>query len=59
VGIEFISLLMLAAFVLLIIVLGMPIGFATGLIAVVFCAAFADLDSLAIVTFRTYGFVNS
>jgi tripartite ATP-independent transporter DctM subunit len=58
-GIELISLLMLAAFVLLIIVLGMPIGFATGLIAVVFCALFADLDSLAIVTFRTYGFVNS
>ena len=58
-GIELISLLMLAAFVLLIIVLGMPIGFATGLIAVVFCAVFADLDSLAIVTFRTYGFVNS
>jgi len=58
-GIEVISLLMLAAFVLLIIVLGMPIGFATGLIAVVFCAVFADFDSLAIVTFRTYGFVNS
>jgi tripartite ATP-independent transporter DctM subunit len=58
-GIEVISLLMLAAFVLLIIVLGMPVAFATGLIAVVFCAAFADLDSLAIVTFRTYGFVNS
>ena len=58
-GIELISLLMLAAFVVLIIVLGMPIGFATGLIAVVFCAVFADLDSLAIVTFRTYGFVNS
>ena len=58
-GIATISLLMLAAFVLLIIVLGMPIAFATGLIAVVFCALFADLDSLAIVTFRTYGFVNS
>jgi tripartite ATP-independent transporter DctM subunit len=58
-GIESISLLLLGAFVLLIIVLGMPIAFATGLIAVVFCAAFADLDSLAIVTFRTYGFVNS
>jgi len=58
-GIETIPLLMLAAFVLLIIVLGMPIAFATGLIAVVFCALFADLDSLAIVTFRTYGFVNS
>ena len=58
-SIELISLLMLAAFVLLILVLGMPIAFATGLIAVVFCAAFADLDSLAIVTFRTYGFVNS
>jgi tripartite ATP-independent transporter DctM subunit len=58
-GIELISLLMLAAFVLLILVLGMPIAFATGLIAVVFCAVFADIDSLAIVTFRTYGFVNS
>lgn len=58
-GIEAISLLMLASFVLLIIVLGMPIAFATGLIAVVFCAVFADLNSLAIVTFRTYGFVNS
>ncbi|MES1264162.1 MAG: TRAP transporter large permease subunit, partial [Variovorax sp.] len=58
-GIEGISLLLLAAFVLPIIVLGMPIAFATGLIAVVFCAVFADLDSLAIVTFRTYGFVNS
>ncbi len=58
-GIEVISLLMLAAFVLLILVLGMPIGFATGLIAVVFCALFADISSLAIVTFRTYGFVNS
>jgi tripartite ATP-independent transporter DctM subunit len=58
-SIGIISLLMLAAFVLLIIVLGMPIAFATGLIAVVFCALFADLDSLAIVTFRTYGFVNS
>ncbi|MFY7959892.1 MAG: TRAP transporter large permease [Elsteraceae bacterium] len=58
-GIEVISLLMLAAFVLLIIVLGMPIGFATGLIAVVFCGLFADINSLAIVTFRTYGFVNS
>ena len=58
-GIESISLLLLGTFVLLIIILGMPIAFATGLIAVVFCAVFADLDSLAIVTFRTYGFVNS
>jgi len=58
-GIELISLLLLGAFVFLIIVLGMPIGFATGLIAVVFCLAFRDFNSLAIVTFRTYGFVNS
>lgn len=58
-GIEVISLLMLASFLVLILVLGMPIGFATGLIAVVFCAVFADFRSLAIVTFRTYGFVNS
>jgi len=58
-GIELISILMLLSFVLLILILGMPIGFATGLIAVVFCFAFADIRSLAIVTFRTYGFVNS
>ena len=58
-SIELISILMLASFVVLILILGMPIGFATGLIAVVFCSAFADINSLAIVTFRTYGFVNS
>jgi len=58
-GIQTISLLMLAAFVLLIIVIGMPIGFATGLIAVVFCIVFRDVDALSIITFRTYGFVNS
>ena len=58
-SIELISILMLASFVVLILILGMPIGFATGLIAVVFCTAFADINSLAIVTFRTYGFVNS
>src|SRR5262245_9136543 len=58
-SIALISLLMLGAFVLLIIVAGMPIGFATGFIAVVFCAVFADFNSLAIVTFRSYGFVNS
>jgi tripartite ATP-independent transporter DctM subunit len=58
-GIELISLLMLAAFVLLILVMGMPIAFATGLIAVVFCIAFADFDNLIIMTFRTYGLVNS
>lgn len=58
-SIELISILMLASFVVLILILGMPIGFATGLIAVIFCTAFADINSLAIVTFRTYGFVNS
>jgi tripartite ATP-independent transporter DctM subunit len=58
-SIEIISLLMLASFVVLIMIMGMPIGFATGLIAVIFCAAFADINSLAIITFRTYGFVNS
>ena len=58
-SIELISILMLASFIVLILILGMPIGFATGLIAVVFCSAFADINSLAIVTFRTYGFVNS
>ncbi len=58
-SIELISILMLASFIVLILILGMPIGFATGLIGVVFCTAFADINSLAIVTFRTYGFVNS
>ncbi len=54
-----ISLLMLAGFVVLIFGLGTPIGFATGLIAVIFCVLFRDIDALSIVTFRTYGFVNS
>jgi tripartite ATP-independent transporter DctM subunit len=58
-SIETISLLMLACFVLSIIVLGMPIAFATGLVAVIFCVVFRDVDSLAIITFRTYGFINS
>ncbi|BBK36655.1 hypothetical protein STAQ_17330 [Allostella sp. ATCC 35155] len=58
-SINTISLLMLAAFVVLIFGLGMPIGFATGLVAVIFCVAFRDIDALAIITFRTYGFINS
>ncbi|MFO0292603.1 MAG: TRAP transporter large permease subunit [Rhodospirillales bacterium] len=58
-SIETISLLMLACFVLFIIVLGMPIAFATGLIAVIFCVVFRDIDALSIITFRTYGFINS
>jgi tripartite ATP-independent transporter DctM subunit len=58
-GIGTISLLMLGAFVVTIIGLGIPIGFATGLIAVVFCVLFRDVDALSIITFRTYGFVNS
>lgn len=58
-GIETISLLMLACFVLFIIVMGMPIAFATGLVAVIFCVVFRDVDALSIITFRTYGFINS
>jgi tripartite ATP-independent transporter DctM subunit len=58
-SIETISLLMLACFVLFIIVLGMPIAFATGLVAVIFCVVFRDIDALSIITFRTYGFINS
>ncbi len=58
-SIQTISLLMLACFVVLIIGIGMPIGFATGLIAVIFCVVFRDIDALSIVTFRTYSFVNS
>lgn len=58
-NIQTISLLMLACFVLFIIVLGMPIAFATGLIAVIFCVVFRDIDALSIITFRTYGFINS
>lgn len=59
IGIEMISVLMLVSFMVLIIGLGMPIAFATGIIAVVFCYLFADLNSLIIVVFRTYGFINS
>ncbi len=58
-SIETISLLMLACFVLFIIVMGMPIAFATGLVAVIFCVVFRDIDALSIITFRTYGFINS
>ena len=58
-SIQTISFLLLACFVVLIIGLGMPIGFATGLIAVIFCVVFRDIDALSIITFRTYGFVNS
>ncbi len=58
-SIQTISFLMLACFVVLIIGIGMPIGFATGLIAVIFCVVFRDIDALSIITFRTYAFVNS
>jgi len=58
-NIRTISIVMLGCFVLFIIVLGMPIAFATGLIAVIFCVVFRDIDALSIITFRTYGFINS
>lgn len=58
-SIQTISILMLASFVICIILLGMPIGFATGFIAVIFCIVFRDVDALSIITFRTYGFINS
>ena len=58
-SIQTISILMLVCFVLFIIILGMPIGFATGLIAVIFCIVFRDIDALSIITFRTYGFITS
>ena len=58
-GIQTISILMLVAFLVLIFGLGMPIAFATGLIAVIFCVVFRDIDALSIITFRTYGFINS
>ena len=58
-SIQTISFLMLACFVVLIIGIGMQIGFATGLIAVIFCVVFRDIDALSIITFRTYSFVNS
>jgi tripartite ATP-independent transporter DctM subunit len=58
-SIQAISVLMLLSFLVLIIGFGMPIAFATGIIAVVFCFLFADLNKLIIVVFRTYGFINS
>jgi tripartite ATP-independent transporter DctM subunit len=57
-GIELITVLMVATMVVLMII-GMPLAFVTGFVAVVFCLIFRDFNSLVIVASRTYGFVNT
>lgn len=57
-GIEAISILMLALMAALMII-GVPLAFVTGFVAVVFCLIFRDVNSLVIVASRTYGFVNT
>lgn len=57
-SIELISLLMVATMAVLM-VIGVPLAFVTGFVAVVFCLIFRDVNSLVIVASRTYGFVNT
>ncbi len=57
-GIEAISILMVALMAALMII-GVPLAFVTGFVAVVFCLIFRDVNSLVIVASRTYGFVNT
>ena len=40
-------------------IIGMPLAFVTGFVAVVFCLIFRDFNSLVIAASRTYGFVNT
>ena len=57
-SIELISILMLASMAGLMII-GMPLAFVTGFVAVAFCLIFRDANSLVIAASRTYGFVNT
>ncbi len=56
-GIEIISLLMVGSLVLLL-VIGMPMAYALGLVAMVFAVAFFGMNSLMLLSSRIYGFVN-
>lgn len=57
-SIELISILMVGTMAALM-VIGVPLAFVTGVVAVVFCLIFRDVNSLVIVASRTYGFVNT
>ena len=56
-GIEIISLLMVGSLVLLL-VIGMPMAYALGLVAMVFAVTFFGMNSLMLLSSRIYGFVN-
>ena len=56
-GIEIISLLMVGSLVLLLVV-GMPMAYALGLVAMVFAVTFFGMNSLMLLSSRIYGFVN-
>ena len=56
-GIELITVLMVGSIALLLII-GMPMAFALGLVAVTFTFGFFGWDALQLITSRIYGFVN-
>ena len=56
-GIEIISLLMIGSLILLL-VIGMPMAYALGLVAMVFAVSFFGMNSLMLLSSRIYGFVN-
>ena len=56
-GIEIITLLMVGSLVLLL-VIGMPMAYALGLVAMVFAVSFFGMNSLMLLSSRIYGFVN-
>lgn len=56
-GIELVTVLMVGAIALLLI-LGMPMAFALGFVAVIFTFGFFGWDALQLITSRIYGFVN-
>ena len=56
-GIEIISLLMVGSLILLL-VIGMPMAYALGLVAMVFAVSFFGMNSLMLLSSRIYGFVN-
>lgn len=56
-GIELVTLMMVGGIILLLI-MGMPMAFALGLVAISFTLAFFGFDAIPLLTSRIYGFVN-
>ena len=56
-GIEIISLLMIGSLILLLLI-GMPMAYALGVVAMVFAVTFFGTNSLMLLSSRIYGFVN-